>query len=73
MRAAASPEDVAAFPWEAAMGFGLGVLCLSPATFWSLTPRELAAAVRGRMPGGNAPARPPDRAAFGALMARFPD
>ena len=34
------------FPWEAAMRFGFGVMRLSSAAFWALTPRELAAAFR---------------------------
>ena len=33
------------FPWKQAMGFGLGVLRLSPQQFWSMTPRELACAI----------------------------
>ncbi len=73
MRAAASTDTgAAAFPWDAAMAFGFGVLRLSPAGFWHLTPRELAAAVRGRQP-----ARPraaaPARADLDRLMDRFPD
>ncbi|MBI3433529.1 MAG: phage tail assembly chaperone [Proteobacteria bacterium] len=58
------------FPWEEAIGFGLGVLRLSPAAFWAMTPRELAyaiAAVTGRN------GAPLDRASFDALMRRFPD
>ena len=58
------------FPWEAAMRFGLGVLRLPPAEFWRMTPRELAAALRGLY--GDA-AAPLDRATFDALRARFPD
>ncbi len=27
------------FPWREAIGFGLGVLRLSPAQFWAMTPR----------------------------------
>ena len=30
------------FPWKQAIGFGLGVLRLSPDQFWRMTPRELA-------------------------------
>jgi Phage tail assembly chaperone protein, TAC len=30
------------FPWKQAIGFGLGVLKLSPEQFWRMTPRELA-------------------------------
>ena len=33
-----------AFPWDAAMRFGFGVLRLPARDFWALTPRELAAA-----------------------------
>jgi len=57
------------FPWREAIGFGLGVLRLSPREFWAMTPRELAyaiEAVRGR-------AAPLERAAFDDLMRRYPD
>ena len=57
------------FPWKQAMGFGLGVLRLSPQQFWSMTPRELACAidtVTGR-------ARPLDRGTLTQLMQRYPD
>lgn len=58
------------FPWEAAIGFGLGVLKLSPDAFWRMTPRELALAVRAiRRPQE----QPIQRAALDALAARFPD
>ncbi|MEM9732603.1 MAG: rcc01693 family protein [Pseudomonadota bacterium] len=33
------------FPWREAMRFGLGVLALSPDQFWSMTMRELQAAM----------------------------
>jgi len=60
----------AAFPFARAMAFGLGVLRLSPRDFWSMTPRELAAAVEGV----HGPAqRAPTRAALDALMRAFPD
>ena len=36
------------FPWDEAIGFGLGVLRLSPQAFWSMTPRELALRNRRR-------------------------
>jgi uncharacterized phage protein (TIGR02216 family) len=39
-------SDPAPFPWEEAMAFGLGRLRLSPQSFWAMTPRELAAAMR---------------------------
>jgi uncharacterized phage protein (TIGR02216 family) len=52
------------------MGFGLGVLRLSPEAFWRMTPRELAAAMEAVFGPRSAPL---DRAAFTALRARFPD
>ncbi len=33
------------FPWDEAIGFGLGVLRLLPAAFWAMMPRELALAI----------------------------
>jgi uncharacterized phage protein (TIGR02216 family) len=54
------------------MDLGLGVLGLSPLVFWALTPRELQAALRGRLGilgGGETISRPE----FEALMHRFPD
>jgi uncharacterized phage protein (TIGR02216 family) len=58
------------FPWKDAIGFGLGVLRLSPEAFWRMTPRELAAAietVRGRV------VAPLGRARLDDLMRRYPD
>ena len=58
--------------WDRLMALGLGVLRLSPLEFWSMTPRELRAALDaalGPAPGMDAP----DRAALDALLARFPD
>ncbi len=58
------------FPWEQAIGFGLGVLRLPPEQFWRMTPRELACAVKTV----RGPIREPmDRASLDALMASFPD
>ncbi len=54
------------------MAVGLGVLRLAPAQFWSMTPRELAAALSGGL-GIAPPPRPLQRAALRELMARFPD
>jgi len=57
------------FPWKEVIGFGLGVLKLSPEQFWRMTPRELACAidaVSGR-------ATPLDRNALSQLMMRYPD
>jgi uncharacterized phage protein (TIGR02216 family) len=53
------------------MAAGLGLLRLSPGSFWSMTPRELAAALRALL--GPTPDAPPPRAALAQLMARFPD
>ena len=58
--------------WDRLMRAGLGALRLSPAEFWSMTPRELDAALRGRLgpaPGADAPGR----GELDALLARFPD
>lgn len=53
------------------MAAGLGLLRLPPATLWSMTPRELAAAIRALAgPDLNAG---PSRADLAALIARFPD
>lgn len=54
------------------MALGLGQLRLSSRDLWSLTPRELAAAVRGLTGQIGAP-EPLTRAALAALSARFPD
>ncbi|MEO1701462.1 MAG: phage tail assembly chaperone [Pseudomonadota bacterium] len=40
-----APEH-APFPWGEVMAFGFGHLRLSPSAFWSMTPMELAAAMR---------------------------
>ncbi len=57
------------FPWDEAIGFGLGVLRLSPAAFWTMTPRELALAIAA-VTGANAPLQRSDLA---DLMTRYPD
>lgn len=57
------------FPWKQAIGFGLGVLRLSPEQFWRMTPRELAYALEAAT-GRTAPL---DRAGFFELMKRYPD
>jgi uncharacterized phage protein (TIGR02216 family) len=57
------------FPWPQALAVGLGVLRLPPEQFWRMTPRELAAALRGLY----GDAAPIDRATFDELRARFPD
>jgi uncharacterized phage protein (TIGR02216 family) len=58
------------FPWRQAIGFGVGVLRLSPKQFWRMTPRELACAIEAVAGRGGAPL---PRAAFDALMKRYPD
>lgn len=58
------------FPWHAAMGFGFGVLRLSPETFWRMTPRELAHAVRAVRGPITTPLARKD---FDALLRAFPD
>ena len=58
------------FPWREAMRFGLGVLRLPPRDFWTMSPRELAAAwgaVMGERAG------PLERGEFDKLMEQFPD
>jgi uncharacterized phage protein (TIGR02216 family) len=59
-----------AFPWEAAMRFGFGVLRLPARDFWALTPRELASAW-GALMGEQR--QPLGRIELGGLMERFPD
>jgi len=58
------------FPWPQVLAIGLGVLRLPPEQFWRMTPRELAAALRGLY---GEPAAPIDRGSFEALARRFPD
>lgn len=52
------------------MRVGLGLLRLSPATFWAMTPIELERATGALAPGGGAP---PGRGDLAALMRIFPD
>ncbi len=54
------------------MAAGLGLLRLSPAHFWAMTPKELEAALRGLIGPTHADA-PLPRAALTEMMARFPD
>ena len=58
------------FPWGEAMAFGFGILRHSPATFWSMTPRELAAASEGLY---GPRAQTFERASLESLMNLFPD
>jgi uncharacterized phage protein (TIGR02216 family) len=57
------------FPWKEAIGFGLGVLKLSPEQFWRMTPRELSLALQAARGRG----APLDRASLQDLMKRYPD
>lgn len=54
------------------MAAGLGVLGLAARDFWAMTPRELDAALRGRLGIGVA-AAVPTRADLDQLMRAFPD
>lgn len=54
------------------MTAGLGTLRLAPDHFWSMTPRELAAALHSLEPFHASPA-PPSRDDLARLMARYPD
>jgi uncharacterized phage protein (TIGR02216 family) len=54
------------------MAAGLGLLRLRPADFWSMTPKELDAALRGLL-GPVREDAPPPRSKLTALMARYPD
>ncbi len=54
------------------MELGLGVLGMMPAAFWSLTPRELQAALAGKF-GGKGEATALTRGDLDNLMQRFPD
>jgi len=67
--AASRPEGQEPFPWEETMRIGLGVLRLSPDDFWSMTPREFAAAAGTLATRG----RPPARADLDRMMQAFPD
>jgi uncharacterized phage protein (TIGR02216 family) len=57
------------FPWGAALHFGLGLLRLAPANFWTMTPCELMALSGGSRPAATAT----DRNSLEAMMARWPD
>jgi uncharacterized phage protein (TIGR02216 family) len=57
------------FPWKQAIGFGLGVLRLSPDQFWRMTPRELACAIE-TITGRTVPF---NRSTLNDLVKRYPD
>lgn len=54
------------------MTLGLGTLRLAPSSFWSMTPRELTAAVRS-LSDLTPHSRSPTRSELDAMMSRFPD
>lgn len=54
------------------MAAGLGLLRLRPADLWSMTPKELDAALRGLL-GPLQGSSPLPRPVLGELMARYPD
>jgi uncharacterized phage protein (TIGR02216 family) len=58
------------FAWKQVIGFGLGVLRLSPDAFWRMTPRELSCAI-ATVTGVTG--TPIGRTDFEGLMRRFPD
>jgi uncharacterized phage protein (TIGR02216 family) len=60
----------APFPWKDTIGFGLGVLKLSPAAFWALTPRELSMAHSALF---GEQAKPCNGGRLRDLMQQFPD
>jgi uncharacterized phage protein (TIGR02216 family) len=62
-------QPLSPFPWDEAIGFGLGVLKLSPDEFWRMTPRELALAAKALNPQPGALGRTD----LTQLMKRFPD
>ncbi|MGE0699670.1 MAG: rcc01693 family protein [Hyphomicrobiaceae bacterium] len=53
------------------MAVGFGILRLPPRQFWSMTPRELRAALT--IVNGGGIALPLDRRGLVSLMKRFPD
>ena len=62
-------RPAAPFPWDEAMAFGFARLRLAPRDFWSMTPRELAAA----MAAYARPVTAPERAVLARLMENYPD
>jgi uncharacterized phage protein (TIGR02216 family) len=54
------------------MAAGLGLLRLRPADFWSMTPKELDAALCGLL-GPAHSGEPLPRTTLAALMLRYPD
>jgi uncharacterized phage protein (TIGR02216 family) len=67
---AGESAQVAPFPWDDAMRFGLGRLRHAPKDFWAMTPRELHAAMA---PFQQATPRDFAHADLTTLMKAFPD
>ena len=55
------------------MALGLGAIGLTPADFWSATPRELDAMLRGRFGNPHVAATALSPGDLLGLMAEFPD
>ncbi len=55
------------------MALGFGLLRLEPRAFWSMTPREVAAAARAILPPSARRDARPTRADLLSLIARYPD
>lgn len=55
------------------MAAGFGLLGLTPQAFWSLSPRELASALRGRLGPIGSGTHAPTRGEVEALMQQYPD
>lgn len=60
----------AAFPWAQVMTAGFGLMHLSSDAFWSMTPREIAFAMRPVLQNSSEIV---DRAGLNDLIERFPD
>ena len=56
--------------WDDLMAVGLGLLNLTPAAFWAMTPREFAAALEWHAPELREAL---GRSRLAELMRRFPD
>ena len=54
------------------MALGFGLLGLAPAAFWGMTPKELEAALRGKL-GRAAFEGPPTRVELEGMLQLFPD
>ena len=54
------------------MAIGFGLLGLEPRAFWTMTAKELASAIRGRL-GSAWTEGPPSKGDVAALMKSFPD